>query len=529
MVPVRIASTVAAGLMLCAVTPFVKSTTAQDAYFSTYEAEQYAPPQYGPTPYVPPQDEFSRRLMELERRIDQLDAAPQPLAPPSSMPNMQNVQNVPTSNVSHLLDRIERLEAAQSAQNAALAKAAADYEPPKKPTFKIGGRIHFDNWDFPSDTPGIGYFENPATGNDPENRWAFRRVRLEAGGDVFETMLWRIQVDFADPSDPSIKDVYLGWRELPGNTTVLLGNQKRPLGLDALNSSRFNIFMERPLVVEAFNEDARRLGLCGYSYSDDLVYNWRYGIFNMENVSQSGAYLGDAFQGSGNARLASSPWYDDSSGGRGWYHWAVAGMVAKPDGDVLSSTPHSNQGRFRTRPEARSSSRWLDTGAIANASWYEVLGVESMLNVGAWNFCGEYQATWLQRDAGLSDVGFHGGYLQVGYFLTGEHMVLDRKSGTLDRVHPYENFFLVPDCNGNFGSGWGAWQVAARISYLDLTDQDILGGVETNATVGLNWYWTSHSKMQFNAIYGDISDHKPVGGYTGGNFWILGCRFMVDF
>ncbi|UUO04734.1 OprO/OprP family phosphate-selective porin [Blastopirellula sp. J2-11] len=524
MLPKRIASTVAAGLLLFGATHFSAPALAQETSFSSYTTELY----------VAPQDEFSRRLMELERRIDQLDAPLQPglsapPAPTGAMPNMQNIQNVPMTNVGHLMERIERLEAAQTVQGAQLAKVAEEYVPPTKPTFKIGGRVHFDTWDFPSNTPGIGFFENPATGNDPENRWAFRRVRLETSGDAFETMLWRIQVDFADPNDPAIKDVYIGWDELPGNTTVLLGNQKRPLGLDALNSSRFNIFMERPLVVEAFNEDARRLGLCGYSYSDDLVYNWRYGIFNMENVSGTGTYLGDAFQGSGNARLASSPWYDDSSGGRGYYHWAIAGMVANPDGDVLATTPHSNQGRFRTRPEARSSSRWIDTGAIAGADWYEVFALESMLNVGAWNFCGEYQATWLQRDNGMSDVNFHGGYLQAAYFLTGEHMAYDRKSSTLSRVKPFENFFLVPDCNGNFGTGWGAWQVAARISYLDLTDDNIQGGVETNATLGLNWLWTSHSKMQFNAIYGDISEHRPVGGYTGGNFWIMGCRFMVDF
>ncbi|TWT34784.1 OprO/OprP family phosphate-selective porin [Blastopirellula retiformator] len=518
----KLASAVAAGLSLFGATTLVSPVLAQDTYFSSYAAEQYA---------ASPQDDFSRRLMDLERRIDQLDAAPPQMAPPapaSAMPNMQSIQNVPAGNVSHLLERIERLEANQNAQTAILEKAAT-YEPPTKPTFKIGGRVHLDTWDFPTNTPGIGFFENPSTGNDPDNRWAFRRLRIEMKGDIFETMEWRMQVDFADPSEPAIKDAYLGWNELPGNTTVLLGNQKRPLGLDHLNSSRFNIFMERPLVVEAFNEDARRLGLCVYSYSDDEMYNWRYGIFNLENISQSGAYIGDAFQGSGNARLASSPWYDYSSGGRGWYHWAIAGMVANPDGDALSTAPNSNEARFRTRPEARSSNRWINTDRIADCHWYEILGVESMLNVGAWNFCGEYQVNWLQRDAGRSDLNFHGGYLQVGYFLTGEHMVLDRKSGTLSRVQPYENFFLVPDCYGGCGGGWGAWQVAARISYLDLTDQDIQGGLETNATLGLNWYWTSHSKMQFNAIYGDISEHAPVNGYTGGNFWILGCRFMVDF
>jgi phosphate-selective porin OprO/OprP len=45
-------------------------------------------------------------------------------------------------------------------------------------------------------------------------------------------MLWRIQLDFNTPEDPEYKDVYIGFKELPWNHTILVGNQKRPLGLD---------------------------------------------------------------------------------------------------------------------------------------------------------------------------------------------------------------------------------------------------------------------------------------------------------
>ena len=61
--------------------------------------------------------------------------------------------------------------------------------------------------------------------------------------------------------------------------------------------------------------------------------------------------------------------------------------------------------------------------------------------------------------------------------LTGEHMPWDRKSGTLARIKPFQNFWLVDRCNGGRSAGWGAWQLAARWSHADYTDEDIFGGV----------------------------------------------------
>lgn len=408
------------------------------------------------------------------------------------------------------------------------AKAA-----PKLPTLEIGGRIHFDTWSFVNDSEGIHYFENPVTGVDPENRIFFRRIRLELKGDIWQNMIYRFQIDFNTPSAPEYKDVYIGFTELPVLQTLIIGNHKRPLGLDHLNSSRFNIFMERPLAVEAFNEDARRIGISSEGVSEDEVYNWRYGIFNLENTAPDGKYIGDSLQMSFNARLASSPWYDESSGGRGYFHWAVSSMFADPDGDVDPADTNENEARFRTRSELRSEPRWLDTGRIRGAEAYEIVGLETILNVGPFQVVGEYMPNWVQRDdttAGTGpDLFFHGGYVYVAYMLTGEHVPYDRESGTIGRVKPFEDFFFVRRCSGRLGNGWGAWQAALRYSYLDLTDEDIRGGVENDVTLGLVWYFNPYANLQFNAVYGDIEDHRPIGGYTGGHFTALGTRLRMDF
>lgn len=430
-------------------------------------------------------------------------------------------------------EQIEALEA-RIAELEKPAEAEEEvYTPPKKPSWSWTGRIHADYWGYPKESPGIGFYEHPDPtnanfGTDTEDRFAFRRLRLGMKGDVLETMLYKLEVDYNNPGRPEYKDIYLGWKELPYNQTVLLGNQKRPLGMDHLNSSRYNVFMERPLVVEAFNEDARRIGLAAYGYTDDDLFHWRYGVYNLENTSTDGRFIGDSLQLSANARLSSSPWYDHSSGGRGYLHWAIAGMYARPDGDRFPGDTNNNDGRFRTRGENRSDQRWLNTGRIAGISDYEILGLEAAVNVGALQVVSEFQANWTQRDGG-SDLFFHGGYVQVSYFLTGEHQPYDRQKGIIGRVKPFENFFLVDRCKGGRGFGLGALQIAARYSYLDLSDDNILGGVGNNFTAGLNWFWTAYSKVQVNYIYGDIQEHAAVGGFTDGTYNVVGTRFMVDF
>ena len=121
------------------------------------------------------------------------------------------------------------------------------------------------------------------------------------------------------------------------------------------------------------------------------------------------------------------------------------------------------------------------------------------------------------------------------YFLTGEHMPWSREEGILDRPVPFENFFLVNTCCDGVRGGWGAWQIAYRLSYANYTDDDIFGGRGLSHTFGLNWYWNPWARMQFNALYGEIDDHEGFDeddnslGVLSGHYTILGTRFMVDF
>src|SRR5581483_5311504 len=156
------------------------------------------------------------------------------------------------------------------------------------------------------------------------------------------------------------------------------------------------IFLERPAIIEAFNQDSRRFGIQSYGYTDDLAYNWRYGAFMSQDIQNLGTVFATPFngvyQGQAAGRLART-WYDEGSDGRVYAHAAIAGTVVNTD----PSGQSSSTAQFRTRPEARTESRWLDTGVILGANNYELLGLESVWNYGPLHVEGEYQQVWMNR------------------------------------------------------------------------------------------------------------------------------------
>ena len=390
-------------------------------------------------------------------------------------------------------------------------------------TMKVSGRVHADYWGYPSHNAPVEVLE----GENPQNKLGFRRIRFGVAGDLPGNMRYKIEMDWANPDTSAFKDVYLGWKDLPVLQTLLLGNQKRPYGLDHLNSSRFNVFVERPFIIEAYNQDARRFGLASYGVSENQAWNWRYGAYNSRDISGNGNYVGDHGSIEFTGRLASTFWYDEASGGRGYGHFAIAGTMAEVD-------EGSNETRFRTRPEARTSNRWLSTGNIADADSYDMLALEGVLNFGPLQLVSEVQNNWMTLNSG-QQVHTHGAYAYVSYFLTGEHMPWKRSSGTLDRIKPHEEFFLVRSCDGKTARGIGAWQLAARWSTANFADVNTipghaaanptLGVLANSFTLGLNWYWTANARMQFNYINGDITN----GDGDVAEYEIIGSRFMVDF
>ncbi len=351
--------------------------------------------------------------------------------------------------------RVDRLEESllgkEDPENAFLETPATET------TRVVNGRIHIDQWGFPESSPGINVIETGNPANGPLDRLVYRRLRLGVGGSVPPgNMSYRLEIEFSGQDGSQFRDAWIGWDDLAHLGTIRFGNQKRPYGLDQLNSSNFNIFMERPFITDALNENNRRFGLAAYGASDNLAYNWRFGVFDIDLIQNSGSVESNKYPLELAGRLANTYWYDETSGGRGYAHVALAGTFAFPDPDASESGATDSRAQFRSRPEGRSTKRWLNTQPIDGCDAYQILGIESVVNVGRVQLVGEFMNLWLQRLDGYGpDMYMHGGYFYVSYFLTGEHIPWNRELGILGRVQPFEDFFRVTGCDRAHRYGTG--------------------------------------------------------------------------
>ena len=110
---------------------------------------------------------------------------------------------------------------------------------------KVVGRVHVDYWGFPESSAAVNAIETGDPTRSPQDRLGFRRIRFGVRGNVNPNMEYRIEMEFAGANNSEFRDVWLGFHDLDVLQTVLIGNQKRPYGLDHLNSSRYNVFIER--------------------------------------------------------------------------------------------------------------------------------------------------------------------------------------------------------------------------------------------------------------------------------------------
>lgn len=104
--------------------------------------------------------------------------------------------------------------------------------------------------------------------------------------------------------------------------------------------------------------------------------------------------------------------------------------------------------------------------------------------------------------------------------LTGETIPYNRQAGSFGRIKPAQPTDL-------WCGYWGAWEFAARVSYLDLNGTGLPGPGRrlTDVTVGLNWYLNGHTKIQFNWIHADLDD-PTLGGSQAQTFAMMG---QIDF
>ena len=398
---------------------------------------------------------------------------------------------------------------------------------------------------------------------DIQDGVSFRRTRLQAVGKLTEFTGYSIEMDFATAGRPSFMDVWGEQSEIPFFGTIRVGQFRQPGTMDSWTSIRHLEFLERSAAFNA-TEPFRRVGIMSYAMSDDERTAWAYSVYatgltfwngtdatsySTIGDNRNGAQIGDNGGVSFASRLTHLLYYDDLSEGRyllhigGGYNYSQIGGAGK-------TGPFAKTYRSAFFPEffvgdavgsgltAAGTPLVMDSGRI----------VANDFSVGHLELAGNSGAAHFQTEAMLSAIDQQGGptimqpsaYAQCGYMLTGESIGYLKQAGVLDyNVVPFTPFFGT----GRHGrmAGWGAWELAARWSYVDLSAVNVNpanqlsnikgpppspnAGVLNESTVGLNWWWNRFTRVQFNWIHA-MPNYKSYGFAP---FDIYGTRFQVEF
>ncbi len=345
------------------------------------------------------------------------------------------------------------------------------------PKFKKGefswqplGRIHLD----------AGIIDDDQV--DHPNGAEFRRARLGMKGKVSKDFGYKAEIDFAN-EDVSIKDAYLNYTGLD-NTEIRVGHFKPSYTLEDMTSSNDLTFIERAAPVGAFST-SQQIGAGVLHHGNN--YHVAVGVFNDDAGTQSSD--DEAFSVAG--RVATTPYKANNA----LVHLGGSAAYRKPD--------QAND-RFDFDARAENHLQTLDSvsSVLNDGESAIVYGLEAAAVSGPLSVQGEYIITDVEN-AGGQDPIYKGAYGQVAYTLTGESRSYKTSKGAFGGIKP------ARPLNPSKGD-WGALELAARYSHLDLNDGGLNGGEMNNVTLGTNWYLNNNMRLMGNVIFVDTDQNATT-------------------
>lgn len=468
---------------------------------------------------------------ELIDRLNAVEAELRDLKTPGGPANA-NDSGVVSTRAEFLPPPPAILEGTQFGYAPTPSPAATTQAPPKFPTVQVNGFFQAD----------AIYFDQ-SNGNrlqlgDIQDGAGFRRTRLSASGAVAPNVNYFVQMDFGFFGRPTFTDVWAEVNEIPWLGTVRAGQWKQPYGLEVQTSVRYQTFIERSLLFQTF-DPFRHIGIGFYNNSPDENWTWAMSGFRV-GQDQFGNDIGDNGGWSSAGRLTHLLYfndYKDASKRLEYLHIGGAYWFGDPGKDLtrFATIPEAFVGEFGvpagTVPGsskvniptiAIGTPPFVDTGLIATNTFTHIAG-ELLWAHGPITWQNEIQMANVAQVGG-PQLQFWGFYSEWMLFLTGESRPYNRKLGALDRITPLRPFIRQADCE----MGPGAWEMALRVSHVDLDDNNVAGGRLTDLTAGVNWYLNGYTKVQFNYIRAMLNrNFNGVNGPTDAD--IYGVRMQVDF
>lgn len=331
-------------------------------------------------------------------------------------------------------------------------------------------------------------------GSAIENRWdgKVRRLRVSTRGAFTYGFPTEYKVELGIESTRFfLNDFYLRWRPRRfGVDTIRVGYFDPPMSLEALSGSTDRSLPEVAPPVAAFAPGLRG-GVEVTGSFDRPDVGW---ALSLASVGQTQTF-GDASTGTGRGgvRLVWRPWNGSEGDAPSVLHLgASSGFTIAGSGSL----------RWRSRPESFLEDYVVDTGEIDGTA--VAVGGELGWRRGAVTVIAEAIGSFVSPDDG-PERDIQGAYVQASWVLTGEVRPYDAQVGVFRRLEPTRPF--VPWRRG----GWGAVELTARASWLDLTDGDLRGGRMWSVSIGPAWTWNRWVRVLGSYIRATTSARDDAG------------------
>ena len=370
---------------------------------------------------------------------------------------------------------------------------------------------------------------------------SIRRARFAAKAQITPNWYGEIDMELANGSF-ELKDAVVRYNGLK-NWQFTVGSMKPDFTMSRNTSSRYLMFMERPMVINAF-APSRHLGVFA-KYTNKYFFGSASMLFQEIEGQETRDYVeannkdygmdeGLSYVGKIVVRPVNEADYGLHIGGAVMYD----SPKTSDEMGVYSAT------RFSCRNTTNiSRKKYLDTDDIKNTKYNLIATAELAGHVNGLRLEGAWVSDWtyMKPEANITKP-----YHFQGWYVEGACLLLGGKQSKFNRVRP--------------GRSWGDIELVAKYEFLDLNDyegraadQAIYGGSAELYGAGLNFYFSKNVKIGLNYQYvnndryangkgklyvGLDADGNPTKDFTkvtaadgkaGVNYHMLLARFQVAF
>jgi phosphate-selective porin OprO and OprP len=366
--------------------------------------------------------------------------------------------------------------------------------------FKLNGLFQGD---------GRFFLEN-GDRTDLEDSFLLRRVRPTLQGQLGKYVGFRLTPEFAGDS-ASVVDAYVDLKFSPA-ATLRVGKQKGPVGLERQQSGGAIVFAERAFPTELAPNRDLGLQLQGDVLDNRLSY--AVGIYNGTADGRDSPTSDADNEHELGARVFLTPFAnapDSALQGLG----VGLGVSHGKKESRTTAAQNSLLGRYRS-PAQEQIFQYRNAAAnfVTADGDHTRISPQFYYYRNSFGLLGEYitseQTLGKSNNAAIQEEIEHKAWqLTASYVLTGE----DNSFRGVAR--PANEFNLDK-------GGWGAFEVAARVSRLEIDDRAFEGGADSFAErhlavseadtygLGLNWYLNANTKLVFDYLNTSFKDGAGV-------------------